>query len=112
MKKTKEEIYRLFSPRFDLKRRKTNPSDVPPMVNNALVNVPIRGTSNKIHPTKETIPLVISPDEGRPSVNGQAQKVIILPAKEEAIIDNGIAAIPAPEKKKPGRPKKEKTSKK
>lgn len=53
--------------------------------------------------------LLISPNEGKPAVNGQAERVNIQPVGKQVTIDPGIAVIPQIEKKKPGRPKKNKT---
>lgn len=54
------------------------------------------------------VPLIISPNEGRPAVNGQSEKLDIRPIQKDIQIDPGIAAVPQIEKKKPGRPKKSK----
>jgi hypothetical protein len=112
MPKSKEEIYALFSPKFALKRKKTEPSDVPPMVDGAAVNIPHVGNPHKIHPTKRTAPVIISPKEGLQAVNGQAEKLDIRPAQKISVPDQGVAAIPLEGKKKPGRPKKENKDKK
>lgn len=76
-----------------------------PVVDNAVVCVTTVAVSTNTLPDEE--PRNLSPTEGRPAVNGQAEKLDIRPVVSEKPIDPGVAAIPLNAKKKPGRPKKE-----
>lgn len=113
MPKTKEEIYNMLSPNI-LKRKQRRSAlaaktskEMPPAIDNAEVCDAEVAQSLNIQPTQPE-PIVISPNEGKPAVNGQAQKVDIRPIKKDDGPDAGVAAIPLQQKKKPGRPKKDK----
>lgn len=113
----REKIYNMLSPRILEKQARRNAvyraeaglETLPPEINNAQVNEPtVAHSINTIH----EVPLHISPNEGLPAVNGQAEKLDIRPAVGLASVDPGVAAIPLLEKKKPGRPKKDSSTKK
>jgi hypothetical protein len=107
----REKIYNMLSPRLLEKKarraalaEKTS-KEIPAKVQTAKVSVTTVAQPNnvKLYTPQE---LVISPNEGKPAVNGQAQKLDIRPVMDKKPIDPGIAAIPLEAKKKPGRPKK------
>lgn len=113
----REKIYNMLSPRILQKKARRNAvlqaeagiEILPPTVENAEVNTPVVAHSvNTVH----EVPVHISPNEGMPAVNGQAEKLDIRPVEGPAPTDPGIAAIPLVEKKKPGRPKKDSSTKK
>lgn len=113
MPKSREEIYNMLSPNI-LKRKKRRSAmavkvskEIPPAIDNAIVCDSEIAHSLNIEPVLPE-PIHISPNEGKPAVNGQAEKVDIRPMKQEIAPDVGAAAIPMQVKKKPGRPKKDK----
>lgn len=109
----REKILNMLSPRILQRQAKRaaafakKPEPKTPEIDNAQVCQSVAAIPNNITVAPPE-PLLISPNEGRPAVNGQAEKLDIRPIQKEAIADPGIAAIPQVEKKKPGRPKKSK----
>lgn len=119
----REKIYNMLSPNILKKKAKIAALNKPPAkpkakkVVNAAPPTPTPTVDNAVvcqttvaKPTNVEVapptPLVISPNEGKPAVNGQAVKLDIRPIGVKTEIDPGVAVIPQVEKKKGGRPRK------
>jgi hypothetical protein len=89
----------------EIKKLNVAPPPVTAMVDNAVVCQTTVAKPTNVEVAPPT-PLVISPNEGKPAVNGQAVKLDIRPIGIKTEIDPGTAAIPQVEKKKGGRPRK------
>jgi len=115
----REKIYNMLSPRILEKKARRDAvlraeaglDLLPPEVDNAEINEPEVAHSLNVQPVIPE-PVFISPNEGLPAVNGQAEKLDIRPITGPPAIDPGVGAIPLIEKKKPGRPKKDSSTKK
>jgi len=115
----REKIYNMLSPRILQKKARRNAAFqaeagldlLPPEIDNAVVNEPEVARSLNVQPVIPE-PVHISPNEGKPAVNGQAEKLDIRPIASPPAVDPGVGAIPLIEKKKPGRPKKDVATKK
>lgn len=89
----------------EIKKLNVTPPPVTAKVDNAVVcqATVAKPTNVEVAPP---VPLVISPNEGKPAVNGQAERLDIRPVGLKTEIDPGVAVIPQVEKKKGGRPRK------
>jgi hypothetical protein len=115
----REKIYNMLSPRILEKKARRNavlqaeskkPAAPLPVVDNAAVQMEAVAKPNNVKVVPDE-PLQISPNEGKPAVNGQAVKLDIHPVGKTPPLDPGIASlqhIQPVAKKKPGRPPKNK----